>query len=118
MKFIKLLCAPALCVTTMAVSVPAVAGEIKGPPPDHNVPSPPGTSISNGNSICSFSGLNDTPDGFGTPGTPEYDPGGITQSFGSFFGSRGFPVNNLDPRDPGASPGFACNPTRGGGLHD
>jgi hypothetical protein len=115
MRFIKILCASALCVAAVAVSGPAAAGEIKGPPPGSNLPDAP--RISNGNSICSFSGLNDTPDGQGSPGDPEFDPGGITQSFGSFFGSSGFPVNTLDPQTDFLKPGFSCNPTRGPALH-
>jgi hypothetical protein len=99
----------------IASSTIAIAGEIKGPPPSGNLPDAP--RLSNGNSACSFSGLNDTPDGQGQPGDPEYDPGGQTQSFGSFFGSSGFPVSGLDPQTDFLSPGFGCNPTRGGGLH-
>jgi hypothetical protein len=114
MKFVKVLCASALCAAAFAG--PAFAGEIKGPPPTGNGENTPGR-ISNGNSICSFSGLNDTPDGFGTPGAPDYDPGGQTQSFGSFFGSSGFPVNSLDPHSDFLKPGFSCNPTRGPALH-
>ena len=112
----KLLRATAFVIGACLISAPVVAGEIKGPPPSGNVPSPPGTRISNGSSICSFSGLNDTPDGVGSPGDPEFDPGGITQSFGSFFGSSGFPVNSLDPHSDFSSPGFSCNPTRGPNL--
>jgi len=99
----------------IASSTIALAGEIKGPPPGGNLSDAP--RLSNGNSACSFSGLNDTPDGQGQPGDPEFDPGGQTQSFGSFFGSSGFDVSGLDPRSDFLSPGFGCNPTRGGGLH-
>jgi hypothetical protein len=98
-----------------AVSVPAVAGEIKGPPPGSNLD--PAPRLSNGNSICSYSGLNDTPDGQGLPGDENFDPGGQTQSFGSFLGSSGYPVSTLDPRSDFLSPGFACNPTRGPAFH-
>ena len=106
---------PAFAAGLLAISTAATAGEIKGPPPGGNLPDAP--SISNGNSICSFSGLNDTPEGVGEPGDPEFDPGGITQSFGSFFGSRGVPVSELDPSTDFASPGFGCNPNRGPSLH-
>jgi len=99
----------------VAGSTTVYAGEIKGPPPSGNLPDAP--RLSNGNSACSFSGLNDTPDGQGNPGDPEFDPGGQTQSFGSFFGSSGFDVSGLDPRTDFLSPGFGCNPSRGGGLH-
>ncbi|WP_308517668.1 hypothetical protein [Sphingomonas flavescens] len=99
-------------------STSALAGEIKGPPPTANVPSPPGTSISNGNSRCSFSGLNDTPQGAGAPGSPEYDPGGQVQSYGYFMAQFGL----FDPSDPlfreiFAFPAQGCNPTRTGGRH-
>ena len=87
----------------------SVAGEITGPPPTSNQPSPPGTRISNGVSICSFSGLNDTPDGI-----PGIDPGGIAQSYGYFMAQYGL----YDPSDPDdrASfnfPGTGCNPNHG-----
>lgn len=105
----------AFAAGVLALAAPASAGEITGPPPGSNLPdSPP---ISNGNSRCSFSGLNDTPEGQGMPGDPEYDPGGITQSYGSFLTEGLF-----DPSDPAQRQGFAfpangCNPTRTGGLH-
>ena len=109
-------CAAAIFATAaMASAAPAIAGEIKGPPPGSNLPDAP--RLSNGNSACSFSGLNDTPNGQGAQGDPDFDPGGQTQSFGSFFGSSGFPVSGLDPQTDFLSPGFGCNPTRGGGLH-
>jgi hypothetical protein len=95
----------------MVASTSAVAGEIKGPPPTANYTGQP-LDI-NSRSICAFSGLNDSP-----LGDPNFgDPGGITQSFGSFFGSSGYPVSQLDPRNDYLSPGFACNPTRGDDLH-
>ena len=96
----------------------AYAGEITGPPPTGNLGGPPGTSISNGNSRCSFSGLNDTPLGQGQPGAPDYDPGGMVQSYGYFMAQFGL----FDPSDPDQRAGFAfpgegCNPTRTGGRH-
>jgi hypothetical protein len=99
------------------LAAPAMAGEITGPPPTGNGQNTPGT-ISNGNSFCSYSGLNDTPDGFGEPGTPEYDPGGQVQSYGYFMSHYGL----YDPSDPAqrdsfAFPGVGCNPNRGGSLH-
>ena len=99
-------------------STAALAGEITGPPPPTNVPSDPNTSISNGNSRCSFSGLNDTPQGAGRPGTPEYDPGGMVQSYGYFMSQFGL----FDPSEPFfreifAFPAQGCNPTRTGGRH-
>jgi len=91
---------------------PLLAGEIKGPPPVGNGENTPGT-ISNGNSRCSFSGLNDTPDGI-----PGIDPGGQVQSYGYFMSQ----FDLFDPSDPAerASFGFpaqGCNPTRTGGTH-
>lgn len=89
----------------------AQAGEIKGPPPTGNTDNPPGplTRISNGVSICSFSGLNDTPDGI-----PGDDPGGIAQSYGYFMAQFGL----FDPSDPAERasfdfPGTGCNPNQG-----
>jgi hypothetical protein len=109
----KLFRAAAFAVGASLFAAPVLAGEIKGPPPTGNVPSPPGTSISNGNSLCSFSGLNDTPDGI-----PGVDPGGQVQSFGYFMALFGI----YDPSDPDARAGFAfpangCNPNVGGGWH-
>ena len=73
----------AFCSAT--ISTAGVAGEIKGPPPTGNYT---GTELDiNSRSICVFSGLNDSP--LGDPDVG--DPGGRTQSFGSFFGSSGFP---------------------------
>ena len=105
------------CVATvfaaaaLSNAAPAIAGEIKGPPPTGNYTAEEITMHSR--SACAFSGLNDSP--LGDPAV--FDPGGITQSFGSFFGSSGFPVSSLDPQSDFLSPGFACNPTRGEDLH-
>jgi hypothetical protein len=109
-KFLQL---SAIVLGISLIGSPALAGEITGPPPTGNVPSPPGTSISNGNSLCSFSGLNDTPDGI-----PDVDPGGQVQSFGYFMSQFGL----YDPSDPAdravfAFPANGCNPTVQGGRH-
>jgi len=108
-KAIHAIAAAALMVGSTAAS----AGEIKGPPPTGNVPSPPGSSISNGNSLCSFSGLNDTPDGI-----PGVDPGGIAQSYGYFMAQFGI-YDSSDPaqRDSFLFPANGCNPTVQGGRH-
>jgi len=107
----------AFAAVLLTSSAAGLAGEIKGPPPPHNTTSDPGTRISNGNSFCSFSGLNDTPDGVGEPGTPEYDPGGIAQSFG-FFHSQGlYDPSDPNQRDSFAFPGTGCNPNEGGSLN-
>ena len=98
---------PAIAAGFLIVSTSALAGEIKGPPPDNNLPREP--SISNGYSRCSFSGLNDTPDGI-----PEIDPGGQVQSYGYFMSQFGL----FDPSDPAERasfefPGTGCNPNQG-----
>jgi hypothetical protein len=104
-------CAVAFGTAMMAASTAAMAGEIKGPPPTANYTAP--ELDINSRSVCAFSGLNDSP-----LGDPDFgDPGGITQSFGSFLASSGFPVSDLDPQADFLSPGFACNPTRGEDLH-
>ena len=96
-------------LTALAGSTAALAGEITGPPPGSNVPSPPGTRISNGVSICSFSGLNDTP-----AGIPGVDPGGIVQSYGYFMAQYGiFDPSSPDKFESGTFPGENCNPNRG-----
>lgn len=95
----------------LTIAAPALAGEIKGPPPTGNYT---GTEIDiHSRSFCAFSGLNDSPLGDPDAG----DPGGITQSFGSFYGSSGFDVSSLDPHSTFDSPGFGCNPNRGVDLH-
>ena len=94
-----------------AFSTVAFAGEIKGPPPDSNYTADQIDIHSR--SICAFSGLNDSP--LGDPSVD--DPGGITQSFGSFIASSDAPVSEFDPRTGFPSPGFACNPNRGPDLH-
>jgi hypothetical protein len=98
---------------SLIAAAPAFAGEIKGPPPSGNTGGPPGTSISNGNSLCSFSGLNDTP-----LGIPNVDPGGQVQSFGYFMAQFGL----YDPSDPldravFAFPAQGCNPQHTFGRH-
>jgi len=105
-------CAAAiLTMAALASAAPATAGEIKGPPPTGNYIADEIDIHSR--SFCAFSGLNDSP--LGDPA--QDDPGGITQSFGSFYGSSGFPVSELDPTTDFASPGFGCNPNRGPDLH-
>jgi hypothetical protein len=100
-------------IALLIASTAAAAGEIKGPPPGSNGNPAPGTSISNGNSLCSFSGLNDTPDG-----VPGLDPGGQVQSFGYFMSQ----FDLYDPSDPSQRDSFlfpanGCNPTVQGGTH-
>jgi len=109
-KFIR---TSAILIGAAIIAAPVFAGEIKGPPPTGNTPSPPNSSISNGNSLCSFSGLNDTPDGL-----PNVDPGGQVQSFGYFMSQFGL----YDPSDPAQRNSFAfpaegCNPQHTFGRH-
>lgn len=83
------------------------AANCKGP--DATDPANQGR-VSNGNSICSFSGQNDHVDGSSS------GPGGRTQSYGQDVSSgRADPSSSnpgqtghvLNPNDP--QPGFACN---------
>ena len=99
-------CAFAACL--LAASTGALAGEVRGPPgSDQDTPG----RISNGQSFCSFSGLNDTPEGI-----PGIDPGGQVQSYGFFMAKNPGLFDPSDPaqRDSFNFPGFGCNPTRGG----
>ena len=108
----KRLISPVLAASALVISAAASAGEIKGPPPDTNLPDAP--SISNGLSRCSFSGLNDTPDGVGGPFP---DPGGQVQSYGYFMSQFGlFDPSNPDDRSGFEFPGQGCNPSRTGGT--
>jgi hypothetical protein len=112
MKSFSKLCA-SFVVGAGLIAAPLFAGEITGPPPTGNIPSPPNSSISNGNSLCSFSGLNDTP-----LGIPVIDPGGQVQSFGYFMSKFGL----YDPSDPAqrdsfAFPSLGCNPQHTFGRH-
>ena len=103
---------------TLAASSPAAAGEITGN----------GTSLKNpdntlnGNSLCAYSGLNDTPNGLWLPIGPggtlvQVDPGGDVQSFGYFMSQFDFTGDPSDPdtRDSRGFPGFDCNPNNLGG---
>ncbi len=103
---------------TLAASSPAAAGEITGN----------GTSLKNpdntlnGNSLCAYSGLNDTPNGLWLPIGPggtlvQVDPGGDVQSFGYFMSQFDFTGDPSDPdtRDSRGFPGFDCNPNNVGG---
>ncbi len=94
-----------LAAAGACAAMPAVAGEITGN----------GKSITvHGKSSCAFSGLNDTPDG----DVATSDPGGRVQSYGFFYSQTWLhdfldPAFN-DPREESLSPGWACNPNRGG----
>ena len=92
-----------IAIALIAGSTAATAGEITGPPPSGNLNPAPGTTISNGNSLCSFSGLNDTPDGF-------------AQSFGCFMATADiYDPSNPAQRDSFLFPANGCNPH--GGSH-
>jgi hypothetical protein len=93
----------------MLAAAPATAGEITGN----------GKEITrHAKSDCAFSGYNDSPDGLWLPIGPggalvQVDPGGRTQSYGSFL-SSGFLSSPSDPsgRDAmGGFPGVSCNPS-------
>lgn len=98
----------AIAVSFMLSSSATLAGEIKGPPPEGNLADAP--PISNGKSFCSFSGLNDTPDGLPPTATEPGDPGGQVQSYGYFMSH----FDAFDPSDPAQRetftfPGTGCN---------
>lgn len=99
---------------------PAAAGEITGN----------GTSLKNedgtlnGNSLCAYSGRNDTPNGLSLPIGPGgslvlIDPGGDVQSFGYFLSQFGFVGDPSDPatRSSFGFPAVGCNPSSGSGGH-
>ena len=95
----------------LTVTSPASAGEITGN--GGNLPV-------NGNSLCAYSGLNDTPNGLVLPIGPGgslvvIDPGGDVQSYGYFMSHfENFLSNPSDPevRDVFAFPGVGCNPVK------
>jgi hypothetical protein len=100
----------AAALALMAVG-PAVAGEITGNGEDITI---------HANSLCVYSGINDTPDGLWLPIGPggalvQVDPGGLVQSYGYFMAQKDFIPNPSDPaaRDqPYGFPGLGCNPVK------
>lgn len=97
---------------TMAIGTsPAFAGEITGNGEDVTI---------HGQSLCAYSGINDTPDGLVLPIGPGgalvvIDPGGQVQSYG-YFKSH-FDDFLSSPSDPAARevfafPGVGCNPVK------
>jgi hypothetical protein len=110
----------ALLVAALAFAglSPAVAGEITGN--GKILKNSDGTL--NGNSLCAYSGQNDTPNGLFLPIGPggslvQVDPGGDVQSFGYFMSQFDFTGDPSDPdtRDSRGFPGFDCNPNNVGG---
>ena len=98
-----------IAALALVSSSAALAGEIKGPPPTENRdPAPP---LSNGNSFCKYSGLNDTPDGLTNPQTGAViDPGGKVQSYGYFMSHfDAFDPSDPEQRDTFNFPGIGCN---------
>lgn len=103
----------ALALAFTAIS-PAAAGEITGN--GKSLKNPDGTL--NGNSLCAFSGRNDTPNGLviTLPNGVQItvDPGGDVQSFGYFLShADGFIGDPSDPttRDSFGFPAVGCNPS-------
>jgi hypothetical protein len=77
----KLLAASCTAVIAALTASPALASEVIGPPGSLT---PNEAALSHANSICVFSGLNDNPGS-----TNPADPGGIVQSYGFSFVSKG-----------------------------
>ena len=102
-------------VLTVALAVasasPASAGEITGNGKRLEI---------NGNSLCAYSGQNDTPNGLALPIGPGgslvvIDPGGNVQSYGYFMSHfEDFLPHPNDPdvREVFAFPGVGCNPMK------
>lgn len=95
----------------LTVTSPAFAGEITGNGEDIAI---------HANSLCVYSGINDTPDGLWLPIGPggalvQVDPGGPVQSYGYFMAQMDFIPSPSDPaaRDrPFGFPGLGCNPVK------
>jgi hypothetical protein len=86
----------------MASAGAAFAGEATGPSGN---PDGADTDQNQGKSWCSFSGLNDDPEG---TADPSQGPGGISQSYG-----QELKLDLVDPvGDKFGHPGIACNPHR------
>ena len=107
--------AAALALALAFTASPAVAGEITGN--GKSLKNPDGTL--NGNSLCAFSGQNDTPNGLviTLPNGVQItvDPGGDIQSFGYFKShTDGFIGDPSDPatRSSFGFPAVGCNPVK------
>jgi hypothetical protein len=89
--------AAAICAVTIATlsAGVALAGEVKGPPTGGTPATNFNTAATtHANSICVFSGLNDKPGS-----TNPEDPGGIVQSYGYSFVSKGLKAVVPSPGD-------------------
>jgi hypothetical protein len=100
----KPLLAVAVCTAALtgASASAAFASEVIGPPGSLT---PNEAALLHANSICVFSGLNDNPGS-----TNPENPGGIVQSYGYSFVSKG--LKAVVP-SPGESCGPGSNPKRG-----
>jgi len=104
----------ALAVVLAACATPTIAGEITGNGKDVTI---------HGNSLCAYSGINDTPDGLVIQVAPgvfvQIDPGGHVQSYGYFYAQQDFidSPSSEAARDAFAFPGVGCNPNRTPGGH-
>lgn len=100
-----------LMPVSIVIAAPAVAGEVTGNGKDIAI---------KGNSLCAYSGINDTPNGLVLPIGPGgalvvIDPGGDVQSYGYFKShADDFLASPSDPaaRDVFAFPGVGCNPVK------
>ena len=109
MHFVRSGSSAALAVgLAVTLAAPAYAGEITGSGTDLPV---------NGNSLCAYSGLNDTPDGLWLPIGPggalvQIDPGGPIQSYGYYKAQQDFLPSPSDPaaRETFSFPATGCNP--------
>jgi hypothetical protein len=108
-RFVR--CASAAALTAalaVAGMSPAFAGEVTGNGKDIDM---------HANSLCAFSGQNDTPNGLWLPIGPggalvQVDPGGQVQSYGYFKAQMDFGGPSSDPavKSGFSFPGNGCNP--------
>jgi hypothetical protein len=95
----------------LTLTTSAFAGEITGNGEDITI---------HANSLCVYSGINDTPNGLWLPIGPggalvQVDPGGQVQSYGYFLAQMDFIAHPSDPaaRDNARGfPGLGCNPVK------
>jgi hypothetical protein len=116
----KIISAAATAAFMVLGASAAHAGEITGN--GKSLKNPDGTL--NGNSLCAYSGINDTPNGLSLPIGPGgslvmIDPGGDVQSFGYFLSQFDFVGDPSDPATRGSFgfPAVGCNPSTNSGGH-